>query len=295
MKKGVFYKECKNKEIHGRAERILGKSKIKNINRICECYGDGESDYREYDVYRITNDLGERILKKAGQWEVINYEKYLNKNSFLVPQYYGSINELKHTWIIIEYIKGSDLRFMTDDLAKSAAKSISQIMNYFWNNNDSVRFDVYKNRINKRYKFIKDTPIIGKAYKIFLERQETCPRTLSNGDFLEFNLIESNGQVNIIDWGFGGVMPYTLDIARFIAHGTKDMATFPFYMTENHKKTFINTVYDNLNEKPNYNQYLYDIKLAVLNEYVEFIEAGEDENNWYFEHSKVLAEDILDY
>lgn len=33
-------------------------------------------------------------------------------------------------------------------------------------------------------------------------------------------------------------MPYSLDIARFIAHGTEDRATFPFYMTDGQKKLF---------------------------------------------------------
>ena len=39
-------------------------------------------------------------------------------------------------------------------------------------------------------------------------------------------------QVVIIDWGFAGVMPYSLDIAKLIAHATEDKATFPFYMND---------------------------------------------------------------
>ncbi|SCX96186.1 ABC transporter ATP-binding protein [Butyrivibrio sp. INlla14] len=39
----------------------------------------------------------------------------------------------------------------------------------------------------------------------------------SNVDFMEFNTVGSGGKAYIIDWGFGGIMPYSLDIARFLA------------------------------------------------------------------------------
>jgi len=87
-------------------------------------------------------------------------------------------------------------------------------------------------------------------YKLFMDHQKKLPRTLSNGDFIQFNVIENNGQVYIIDWGFGGIMPYSLDIARFVAHATKDRATFPFYMTDEQKELFLNEVYERLEKKP---------------------------------------------
>lgn len=40
-------------------------------------------------------------------------------------------------------------------------------------------------------------------------------------------------------------------------------------------------------------QYLFDIKLAVLNEYVEFIEADEDDDKWYYNHAKKLSCEII--
>ncbi len=52
------------------------------------------------------------------------------------------------------------------------------------------------------------------------------------GIFLQFNAVRHNNKVVIMDWGFGGIMPYSLDIARFIAHAIEDKATFPFYMND---------------------------------------------------------------
>lgn len=42
-------------------------------------------------------------------------------------------------------------------------------------------------------------------------------------------------------------------------------------MTDEQKKIFINSVYEKLYKKPEYSQYVQDIKLAVLNEYIEFV------------------------
>lgn len=288
-----FEKEIYSIEIKNIVNRILNSVLIDRVYRICEQYDENQEDCREYDVYRIITASGNYVLKKASEREVLNYERYLIQEDFKVPKYYGKWSDGQNIWIVIEEIKGNDLRDMTDKLAKEAAHSIAKIQNSYWNNADTDRFDVYLTRIEKRYEFIKDVPDIGKAYKLFLEHQKTCPRTLSNGDFLEFNVVDNDGQVYIIDWGFGGIMPYSLDLARFIAHATEDRATFPFYMTDKHKELFLNEVFECLKEKPDFEQYLFDVKLAILNEYVEYIEADEDDDNWYYNHAKILARELL--
>lgn len=225
----------------------------------------------------------------------------MNKH-FSVPTCYGKCENGSDFWILIENITGNDLRNMTDELAMAAADSITEIQNAYWMNDQEEfaknkaddRFDVYWKRINKRYDYIKNEPIIGEAYSIFLRRQLTCPRTLSNGDFLEFNAINHRNRVYIIDWGFGGIMPYSLDIARFLAHATVDRATFPFYMSDDQKELFIEKIFEKLIRKPEHSQYIYDIKLAILNEYVEFVEADEDESGWYYKHALQLSKDILE-
>lgn len=52
-------------------------------------------------------------------------------------------------------------------------------------------------------------------------------------------------------------------------------------------------VYGCLKEKPGIGQFTYDIELAALNEYVEFMEADEDDDHWYAEHADWLAKDIV--
>lgn len=154
------------------------------------------------------------------------------------------------------------------------------------------RFEVYWKRILKRAMYVADDKILRQAYQLFLDRQLTCPCTLSHGDFLQFNIMNTSGKIVIIDWGNAGRMPYSLDIARFIAHGTENRETFPFYMNDDQKKLFVDHMYKNLNNKPDYDQYLMDIRLAVLNEYIEFVEADEDDDKWYYNHARELAQNL---
>jgi len=297
MELGKFEIRIDNKKIIDILHRITDE-KVIRIYQVCERFGQLEKDFRRYDVYLIETKLGRKVLKCVNEKEVKNYEKYLSKYKISVPKYYGKTVDGNKTWILIEYIYGDDLRNMTDELAIAAAKSLSEIQNTCWIRKDKElrdgkRFDEYLKRINKRFQYIKDENLIGDAYSIFLNRQIECPKTLANGDFLQFNVVCKQGEVFVIDWGFGGIMPYSLDIARFIAHATENKETFPFYMNDKQKNIFIKDIYSQLKNKPLYSQYIYDIKLAVLNEYVEFIEADEDENGWYYKSALKLADDII--
>ena len=285
---------CIDRHIYNICAKLL-KEPIKAMYQICERYGELEEDVRFYEVYLLKAQSGTKILKKTSEREIINYSKYLTGKDFAVPIFYGSFKDKDkdEDWILLEYIEGQDLRDMKDEYAIAAADSLAEIQNAFWNCQDTERFYAYLERMEKRYRFVKEDKRLGRAYQIFMERQKSCPRTLSNGDFLQFNAVVKEDKVAIIDWGFGGIMPYSLDIARFIAHATEDRATFPFYMNRYQKDLFINRVYKGLWQKPEYEQYVRDIKLALLNEYVEFMEAGEDENNWYQNQAEELARENL--
>lgn len=300
MNNGIFEIDINDEKIDTIIHRITDE-KVSRIRRVCERYGEGADDVRYYDAYIISFPSGMKVLKKTDEREAFNYETYLSDKGFAVPHYYGKWVTENEVWILTQNIDGADLRDMTDELALAAADTLSQIQNAYWQSGEEEfqekktdnRFEVYWKRIQKRAVSIEDEVEIRKAYQLFLDRQLTCPRTLSNGDFLEFNVLNAKNKVYVIDWGFGGIMPYSLDIARFIAHATEDGSTFPFYMNDKQKTLFCERVYERLERKPSYEQYLKDIKLALLNEYIEFVEAEEDEDAWYYEHAVSLAKEIL--
>ena len=291
--------ESKDKKIREIAGCILGK-KPSVIYQVCEKYGSDDEDIRYYDVYEIHTESGDYVLKKAGKYELFNYENYLKYMNFSVPTFFGGTKHGNDTWIILEKVDGEDLRDVTDEDVMAVADILAEIQNCYWRStseeiksSDRIRYDAYIERIRKRYTFLTEDNSVKKAYKEFLDRQLECPVTLSNGDLMQFNVMRSGGKRYIIDWGFGGIMPYSLDIARFIAHATPDRATFPFCMSDEQKKLFIDTVYEKLRSKPEYDRYLRDIHLAVLNEYVEFVEADEDDDGWYYKHAYELTAELF--
>ena len=284
MELGNFQKSVDSDEIKTMAFEIIGEP-VKAVSRICEQWGEAEDEVREYDVYVIETDAGKYTLKKTGSKEAQIYAQYLSKGEFHVPQ----------------YVEGNDMRDMTDETTEKAAETLSKIQSYFWTpsmdkapeNEVEQRFVEYWKRVLRRASSVADDPILRKAYQMFLDRQLTCPCTMSNGDFLQWNVIYDGENVVMIDWGFGGMMPYPLDIARFLAHATETRSTFPFYMNDAQKELFLDRMYEALKTKISREQFNLDVKLATLNEYIEFVEAEEDEDGWYLEHAQALAEELL--
>lgn len=299
MEMGRFFTEVSDPKIYEIIAHFTRET-VTNIQRVCERYGTEEEDVREYDVYRVRMPGGDKILKLTEEREAFNYETYLAGGEYAVPGFYGKWTDGEDVWILIEDASGEDLRDMTEELAEQAAECLARIQNAFWQEEGEFeekktddRFEVYWKRILRRAVSVAEHPVLRKAYQKFLDRQLECPRTLSNGDFLQFNVVHSGDKVTVLDWGFGGIMPYSLDIARFIAHATEERSTFPFYMNDGQKRSFVEGIYERLERKPEHGQYLMDVKLAVLNEYIEFVEAEEDEDGWYYDHAVKLAQIII--
>lgn len=284
------------------AYEAIARAPAERMRRVCERWGDGADEFRRYDVHLVEAGRETRVLKKTDAREAAVYALLETECGLPAPRCYGRYETEDGVWLLIEYVPGEDLRDMTDELALAAADSLSAIANRFWQADEAElaakrmddRFERYRRRIARRATFLADGSKLRRAYQMFLDRQQSCPRTLCSGDFLPYNAIWDGARVRIVDWGFGGVMPYALDIARFIAHATPERSTFPFYMTDAQKRIFVDRVYEDLARKPERERYELDIRLALLNEYVEFVEAGEDENGWYREHAEELAEALTE-
>ena len=68
------------------------------------------------------------------------------------------------------------------------------------------------------------------------------------------------------------------------------------------RSAFVRAYYERLERKPDWEQYIRDIKLAALNEYVEFLEVlvndpeisrEEIEDNFYYRRARETAANIL--
>ena len=110
------------------------------------------------------------------------------------------------------------------------------------------------------------------AFALFYDRQKEIPLTLSNSDLLPINILFDGEKATIIDWEFGGFMPYALDIARFYTHATPNGEVTSFRMSEEQKRLFVELMYEGLEVKPAREVFDRDLLLAELNERIEILE-----------------------
>lgn len=272
------------------------------VERFCDSGGDYQ---RKYNVYRITVGGRVCVLKKSDNREITLYRDFLQGRCFAVPEFLGSVAHEGSVWLLMECIEGPDLRRFDREKALACVETLAQVQNAYWDSSlDAGRFQRYRERVSRRPACLKDYPELAAAYRLFLARQEECPRALCSGDFLQCNGILRNGKAYMIDWGFGGILPYALDIARLIAHGSErpEPGIFPFYMDGELRSVFVRAHYDRLERRPDWERYLQDIKLAALNEYVEFLEVQindpetsreEMERGFYYRRARETAEQIL--
>ena len=176
--------------------------------------------------------------------------------------------------ILMDYVTGDDLKLPSDDAIREAAKSLAAIMNAYpmGRGYSAERYDRYLRRLEKRAAYLLNEPELLQAFNIFFERQKEIPLTLSNADLLPINILYDGEKATIIDWEFGGFMPYALDIARLIAHATPDGEVTSFHMSDEQKGMFVDLVYDKLSVKPTREIYDRDILLARFNECIEILE-----------------------
>lgn len=301
---GVYLEKtsCDNLPMDWLNEILSKNDGSAEVERFCDSTGEYQ---RKYNVYKISAGEKVYVLKYSDKMETALYRNFLQGNDFAVPQHYGDTEYDGHVWLLMEYIDGPDLRIFNQEMAVASADTLAEIQNYYWDCEiEDGRFVRYWERINRRAECLKKEPEIAAAYNIFLERQKDCPRTLCNGDFLQFNGILHDGRVYMIDWGFGGIMPYALDIVRLIVHGSEmqEDGGFPFYMNDELRKIFVHAQYEKLKQKPDWDRYIMDIKLAALNEYVEFLEEDlndpevsreEIEGGFYYKRARELASIIL--
>ena len=275
---GVFLVEVAKIDQKEKVVSILNELGYEHCQeyKIEQFHDNGEGEECVYQVFLISIGKEQYILKKSSNEEKDIYTKFLENHAFAVPHFINSCRDKDgEEWILIEYVKGKDLREFNQEIAVAAAESIIDIHNYYWKENEieEERFKKYWKRINKRAECLKKELDLKRAYDVFLERQLTCPRTLCNGDFLQYNAIYKDKRVIVIDWAFGGIMPYSLDISRILVHGNEHRYPFPFYMIDEYRKLFVKTYYNHLKDKMEYKSFIWDIVLSGLNECIEFIES----------------------
>lgn len=276
---------------------ILGPGEF-SADRFCDDFAD---EHKRYEVFRIVHPRGTFVLKRFNKPERFAAEKAILERfspDLPVPRLIGFSGDS----MVTEFIEGNDLKEMTDGSVSRAAASVAEIMNAFPPGSGYDRTVAEKEIAYraKRLACLEGEPLLHRAYTLFLDRMKEMPLTLANGDLVPINCIDDDKRVYLIDWEYGGFMPYALDVGRFLAH-SGEHAVYPYRMSDAQKTLFCDRIYEALHEKPDRCVFDRDVRLAVFDEWIMIVswylknpDEPKDETFFvYSEKANALAKELL--
>ena len=260
-----------------------------------------EEDGELYRVWKLECGGGRYILKEAKEYEAEVYRAVLPKAGGSVPALYQTTDIDGKTYLLMEFVEGSDLRKCSRCGLTLALDALIRMQRATWNDRAlsgcAYTFEKSLSDREHRGKYLNDSAL-EEAYAGFLDEYKSVPRALCHDDLLPFNVIVSDDRAVLIDWEFAGILPYPASLARLIAHGEEDENAF-FYMTRADREFAVEYYYDNLLREMGipYEQWLRTLDYFLLYEYCEWVFLGNkygEVNEGYYKKYIALAKQQAD-
>lgn len=264
-----------------------------------------EADCEPYDVWYLEAHGRRYILKKAKEYEAEVYHCFLEGRDLPVPRLLGSAVCHGSEFILLEFVGDHNLQRATCRDLRQALDALIALQDAYWENTQAAHcaYDFSKSLSGRenRGKYLGGDPRLEKAYQIFLEAYRRLPRTLCHDDLLPFNVQLSDHRAYLIDWEYGGVLPYPTSLARLLAHGEDDPNAL-FFLSDPDREFAIDYYFDHLVQKHgiSYGAYRDHLDLFFLYEYCEWVYIGHrydtaDSGNYrkYLPRAISQAEKIL--
>ena len=232
----------------------------------------GEEDGAKYTVWRVDLQTGPKVLKTTTRQERSVYETFL-MGLAAVPRCYGFYETGDDVYMLMEYFDGQTLSRSTRENLRLALDALIELQNAWWQ--DTTRADAglsFERCYESRQKWLPHMADLTEAFEAYLEAFRTVPRTLCNDDLLPFKVLSDGQRAVIIDWEYGGILPYPCALARLIAYG-EDREDALFYMTEEDKEFALRYYYDRFIRQKGigWEAYLHAMQLFLLKEYAEWV------------------------
>lgn len=253
-----------------------------------------EEDGRAYDVWRLRTDRGDMVLKKTTPEERAVYETFF-RDGGPVPEIYAAGSFESEPYLLMELVHGESMSICSRDRLVRVLDALIESQKAWWGdeNHDGVGYGFHKSWPN-RCKRLPHMGELAPAYQAYLDAFETLPRTLCNDDMLPFNVLADEGRAVILDWEYGGILPWPCAISRFLAFGEEGDAMFR--MTGEDRSYALTYYYEHLIREKGYSREEYDriMELFFLKEYSEWVYcasiSGDYEMEYYKKYSKKARE-----
>ena len=242
----------------------------------CEQFRDGEGG-DPYAVWLVRCGRGDFVLKRAKAFEAEVYRCFFTEKKPYAPACFGSVSHGGEQYLLLEYCPGDDLRRCRREALVKALDAIAAMQNEFWERKELYGAACTMNRaleaIDRRGKYLGAARLEA-VYAQFREIYRNTPRSLCHDDLLPINVIVGERAV-LIDWEYGGVLPYPSSFARLIAHG-REKADAYLYMTDADRDFAIEYFFESLPKKRgiSYAEYRRSLDFFLFYEYCEWIMIG---------------------
>lgn len=241
-----------------------------------------EEDGGAYAVWRIDAGSGSYVLKRAKAFELETYRCFFRDKKPYAPAFYGSCAFDGTEYFLMEYCPGEDLRRCEREKLRKALDALIEMQEEFWQREalygSAFTLEQSLVGIENRGRYL-GSKRLEEVYAAFVRIYQTTPRTLCHDDLLPFNLLIGERAV-LIDWEYGGLLPYPTSFARLIAHGREEEGAF-FYMTREDRNFAIRYYYDGLIKKHGipYAEYRRTLDYFLFYEYCEWVMLGNRYDN----------------
>ena len=260
-----------------------------------------DEDGYEYAVWKI--DTGEKpvVLKRAKGMELEAYRCFFREKKPYVPAFLGACAWGDDAYFLTEYVPGRDLRICDRAGLGKALDALVEMQDEFWQREAlydcCMTLEKALDGVNDRGRYL-GSERLETAYAAFVRVFSETPRTLCHDDLLPINLLVNEQRAVLIDWEYGGILPYAGAFARLIAHGREDRDAY-FYLSREDREFAIEYYYAHLIKKHgiSYAEYRRTLDYFLFYEYCEWIMLGnrynsrDDERYGYYLH---LAEQMAD-
>ena len=261
-------------------------------------------DDEPYQVWTIDTGTARYILKEAKKDESETYRLILAElNGSCTPIIYQRISAEEKIYLLMEYVDGENLCKCNRKKLTLALNALISLQRKTWNNHSlaayGYSFEKSLRSREHRGKYLNDM-LLEEAYEKFMQMYPTVPRALCHDDLLPFNVIASDCRAVLIDWEYGGILPYPTAFARLIAHG-EDTEDALFFMTPEDKTFAIDYYYDNFLKEMGitYPEWRNTLEYFLFYEYCEWVFVGNKHNTQnsafykkYFPIAKLQAQKI---
>lgn len=240
-------------------------------------------DGEPYQVWRIDTDTSQYILKEAKEDEAETYRLILSElQDDCIPILYETICAEGKTYLLMEYVDGENLCKCDRAKLTLALDALISLQKKTWNNHSlsayGYSFEKSLQGREDRGEYLND-PLLQEVYQKFMRMYHTVPRALCHDDLLPFNVIASDNKAVLIDWEYGGILPYPTAFARLIAHG-EETENAMFFMTSEDRAFAIDYYYDNLLQEMgiSYLEWRNTLEYFLFFEYCEWVFVGNKHN-----------------